>query len=611
MTEPFDSASFITSLTHRPGVYRMLDESGTVLYVGKARDLRKRVGSYFGRSPRDAKTHALLQTMSRMDVSVTATEQEALLLEYNLIKEHKPRFNVLLRDDKSYPYVHVTTEQEFPRFEFHRGSRNLPGRFFGPFPNAGAVRESLQQIQRLFRVRQCQDSFFSNRTRPCLQYQIKRCTAPCVGLIDAERYRQDVADAMHFIEGDNDTVLADLVARMERSSESLDFERAAEYRDQIAAVKRVQAQQAISASVDADIDVVAGTEAQGVHCLVLLMIRGGRVLGTRAFFPRTVQGTTAAEVLAAFLTQHYFAQPPPAEIVTGMKVPDADLIAAALAERNGSAVSLRDNVRGNRRRWVEMALQTAKQALATRLSQTASRRDQLEALAAALGLAEPPARIECFDISHTAGGETVASCVVFGEEGPKKAEYRRFNIRDVAAGDDYAAIGQVVSRRYARVQAGQAPLPDLIIVDGGRGQLTRARDVLQELQLGDIPLAGIAKGLDRVPGRESIYLQGRAEPLAIAPESPAMHLLQQVRDEAHRFAITGHRGRRSRVQRTSSLEAIPGLGPRRRRALLQQFGGLQGIARAGIEDLVRVNGISRALAERIYLRLHEDATSKS
>lgn len=603
--EAFDPREFVRTLTHRPGVYRMLAAGGEILYVGKARDLRRRVGSYFGRRPLDGKTQAMLQAVARIDVTVTGTEQEALLLEYNLIKEHRPRYNVVLRDDKSYPYIHATTEQEFPRFEFHRGSRNLPGRFLGPFPNAGAVRQSLQLLQKIFRVRQCSDSFFANRSRPCLQYQIHRCSGPCVGLIGAEDYRRDVEHAIRFIEGRNDAVLAELVARMEQASAALQFERAAQLRDQIADLRRVQEQQVIAAGADADIDAVAVAVEQGQCCVAVLMIRGGRVLGSRALFPRAAPDTAPAEVVAAFLAQHYLAQPAPPEILVDGAIEEGGLLETAMTERAGHPVKIRQSVRGRRRRWLELALANARQAAASRAMAAATLTAQFEDLAGALGLEAVPERIECFDISHTQGGETVASCVVFGPTGPLKTGYRRFNIREVAPGDDYGALAEAVRRRFARAQRGEAPVPDLLLIDGGRGQLSSVCAVLEELGFGDVPLFAIAKGAGRRAGREQIFRAGSTRPMNLPEGTMARNLIQQVRDEAHRFAVTGHRQRRDRQRGGSILETIPGLGPRRRRALLQRFGGLQGIARAGVEDLQRTEGISRALAERIYGHFHE------
>jgi len=604
MDEPFDSKTFLASLTNRPGVYRMLTGDGAVLYVGKARDLRKRVSTYFGAKSHHPKTQALMAQTARVEVTVTGTEQEALLLEYTLIKEHRPRFNVLLRDDKSYPFIYVSTQQEFPRFEFHRGSRKVAGRFLGPWPGAGAVRDSLAQLQKLFRVRQCSDTFFGNRTRPCLQHQIQRCTAPCVGLISPEDYRRDVDDAILFLEGRNAAVLASLVDRMERASGELDYERAAVLRDQVALIRKIQAEQVVAGTGIEEADVLGLSMEQGQACVAVILIRGGRVLGSRTWFPRLVAGTDREEVLAAFITQHYFHELPPVEILVPAAPLDATALETALSGRIGQACRIRHRVRGTRRRWLEMAATNASQGLASRLAAKSSLRVQLESLTEALALDDVPRRIECFDISHTAGGETVAACVVFGADGPVKADYRRFNIRDINPGDDYAAIGQAVERRFARIKRGESPLPDLVLIDGGRGQVEKGRAILEEYQLAHLPLVGIAKGRDRRVGEEKLIFAGESRSRSLPPDSPALLLIQQIRDEAHRFAITGHRQRRARARVSSSLESIQGLGPQRRRALLRQFGGLQGIRQAGVADLAKARGISRELAQRIYDHLH-------
>jgi excinuclease ABC subunit C len=604
MNPDFDHRAFLASLTHRPGVYRMIGAGQATLYVGKAKDLRKRVSTYFGSKAHHPKTQTLMAQAERVEVTITATEQEALLLEYNLIKEHRPRFNVVLRDDKSYPWIYVSMQQDFPRFEFHRGARRGPGRFLGPWPNAGVVRQSLADLQKLFRVRQCTDSFFANRTRPCLQYQIQRCSAPCVNLVTKEDYGRDVADAILFLEGRNEAVLSSLAERMERASGALDYERAAALRDQISVIRRIQAGQVIAGKGMTDADVVGLHLDQGQACIAVVLIRGSRVLGSRTWFPKLAPGSDALEVVSAFVAQHYLHEAPPAEIMLPFAIPDRGVVEAALAAAGGHPVRIRDRLRGTRRRWLEMAATNAAQGLASRLAAGASLRAQARQLAEALGLDEPPSRIECFDISHTAGGETVAACVAFGPDGPVKSDYRRYNIKDVPAGDDYAAIAQAVERRYASAQTGGRPAPDLILIDGGRGQVDKAAAVLAEFQLGHIPLIGVAKGRERRPGEEKLIRHGEPEPLLLAADDAALHLIQQVRDEAHRFAVTGHRQRRAKARQTSSLEAILGLGPARRRALLRQFGGLQGVRRAGVADLARVPGISSVLAERIYAHLH-------
>ena len=604
MTDEFDSQRFLATLSHRPGCYRMLDAADSVIYVGKARDLKNRVSSYFGSKAHHPKTQALMNRMARVEVTVTGTEREALLLEYNLIKEHKPRFNVLLRDDKSYPYIRVTTEQLFPRFEFHRGARKKGARYYGPYPSAGAVRQTLGQLQKLFRVRQCKDSYFANRSRPCLQYQIKRCTAPCVELIDEASYRQDVENAQRFLSGKNDVVLADLQRRMDAAADALQFESAAQYRDQIKAIKDVQARQFVSGSRTKDADVLAVVQEGGTWCVAAIMIRGARMLGGRNYFPRTAADTEAREVLSAFLLQHYFQHAPPPEIIVGEKIDDPGLLEAVLGERVGHKVGIRANVRGTRRRWLDLAGTNARQALATHRAAGASAEAQLAELGELLGLDEALTRIECFDISHTGGAETVASCVVFGPEGAMKSAYRRFNIRGVEPGDDYGAIEQAVRRRYARLRKEEAKLPDLVMIDGGRGQLGKALEVMAELGIQDTLVIGVAKGQGRIAGREKIYLPELGEPLRLGGASRASHLVQQIRDEAHRFAITAHRQRRGKVRTVSELEAIPGLGPTRRKALLRQFGGLQGVRKSGVDDLAGVPGISRGLAQRIYDYLH-------
>jgi len=604
MDGPFDARKFLATLSQRPGVYRMFDSEGAVIYVGKARNLKKRVASYFTSKAHHPKTQALMNRTVHIEVTVTATEPEALLLEYNLIKEHQPRFNVLLRDDKSYPYIKLTKSQEFPRFEFHRGKRVPANRYFGPFPSAGAVRQTLGQLQKLFRIRQCSDSYFSHRSRPCLQYQIKRCTAPCVGLIEKRDYQKDVNNAISFLSGKNDIVLLDLQNRMDQAAAVLNFESAAQYRDQIASIKDVQARQAVAGAGMKDADALAVESEAGTFCVAVLMIRGGRMLGSRHFFPRTAAHTEAREVLSAFIAQHYFSQEAPPEILAGTDIDDRELLGAALSERAGRRVVIRQRVRGHRRRWLEMAAANAAQGLMTHRASNATTARQFESLTQLLGLDDMPERIECFDISHTGGDETVASCVVFGPQGAVKSAYRRFNIRGVEPGDDYAAIEQAVMRRYRRLQKGEAPMPDLVLIDGGRGQLARACEVLRELQLPDIVLLGVAKGQGRKAGREKLFLAGGATSLHLPGDSPALHLIQQIRDEAHRFAITAHRQRRGKALQQSLLESIPGLGPQRRKALLKAFGGLQGVKRSGIDDLAAVRGISRALAERIYDRLH-------
>ena len=602
----FDPSTVLAHLTHKPGVYRMLDARGEVIYVGKARDLKRRVTSYFqGSRAHDAKTIAMVRSIAGIEVTVTRTEVEALMLEYNLIKQHRPRFNVVLRDDKSYPYIRLDTEHRYPRLAFYRGPRTSKAQLFGPYPNAGAVRETLNQLQKLFQLRQCEDSFFENRSRPCLQYQIERCSGPCVGLISPEDYARDLEHAVLFLQGRSDVVTARLAERMEQAATQLKFERAAQYRDQLAKLKNVQSQQ-IVARATGDFDAVGLAEDHGIHCVAVMFFRGGRSLGSRNFFPKVARGADEDEIIRAFLLQYYAGREAPREILASRAVPEAATLAELLTEQSGHKVAIKSNVRGDRARWVGMALTNARHGAELRYQSSASYDRQIEALADALDLGEPPARLECFDVSHTGGEATVASCVVFGPEGPLKSDYRRFNVTDVKPGDDYGAMEQVLRRRYARVKQGEVPLPDVLFVDGGPGQLAQAVKVMDELQIQGLKIVGVAKGLDRKPGRESLYLPDRAEPLRLPASSPALHLIQQLRDEAHRFAITGHRARRQKARTQSPLENIPGLGPKKRRELLKQFGGLQAVTRAGIDDLTRVKGISTQLAAAIYEHFHAD-----
>ncbi len=604
MTEAFDGKAVAQALGAGPGVYRMLDDQGAVLYVGKASSLRKRVGSYFSRPQLQPRLMAMVSRIAAIETTVTRTEAEALLLENELIKSLKPRYNVLLRDDKSYPWIHLATDQEFPRLGFHRGARGRAGRYFGPFPSAHAVRESIDLLQKLFRVRQCEDSFFRGRSRPCLQHQIGRCTAPCVGLINHEEYARDVRHTAMFLDGRSTTVTGELAAEMDAASRALDFERAALLRDQIATLKQVQARQFVS-TAEQEADVLGCAVGDGMACVHALFFRNGVSLGGRSFFPRAPADADATTVLGAFVSQHYIEHPAPHLVLLSHPIEDDELLSAALSERRGGRVELRHAQRGERARLVEMALRNAMQAIATqKLS-----RDTIEArwnsLATLLGLETPPARIECFDVSHIRGEATVASCVVFDRSGPVKAQYRRYNIDGVAPGDDYGAMRQALQRRFRRAQKEHGPIPDLLLIDGGRGQLAQAEAVLSELAVQGVAVVGVAKGPDRRPGLEELVLGGPSgRALRPREDDPGLHLVQWVRDEAHRFAITGHRARRQKTRDTSTLEGIAGIGVRRRSLLLRHFGGLAGVQGAGVEELAAVPGIDRALAARIYQALH-------
>ena len=601
--QAFDHKEFTASLPRRPGVYRMFDTDGELLYVGKAKSLKDRVSTYFNPSNVVPKIQALVHQIAKIEVTVTNSEAEALLLEYNLIKAHKPRFNIVLRDDKSFPYVHLEEGHDFPRLAFYRGSRSAKGRYFGPFPNAGAVRDSLNQLQKLFRIRNCRDSFFANRSRPCLQHQIGRCSAPCVGLISREDYAQDMEAAVKVLEGRNDEVNTQLQARMEEAAGKLQFERAALIRDQLATLKRIQAQQIVTAEGERDLDVFAIVGEPGEYAVSVMLVRGGRNLGTSSYFPRAALAEPE-EALASFVMQYYSTQDPPPEVLVGRKLEDADSLAQVLAERANHAVVVRCPVRGLGVRWVEMTAENATQGLRMRAAQKQGMEEMLAALADELELPEPPTRIECFDISHTGGEGTVASCVVFGTEGPLKKEYRRFNITGVTPGDDYAALRQALDRRYTRIRAGEVPAPDLLLIDGGLGQIAQVHEALAELGFGDLMLVGVAKGPDRKPGQERLFVYGAAAPRIPEAHSPASRLVQRIRDEAHRFAITGHRRKRARRYNESVLEVVPGLGPAKRRELLKHFGGLQGVMRAGIADFEQVPGIGASLARSLYDHLH-------
>ena len=627
---PFDGKAFARGLSTAPGVYRMLAADGGVLYVGKARALKPRVASYFNAVPKPARTMAMLAQVARMEVTVTRTEGEALLLENQLIKSLRPRYNVLLRDDKSYPYV-LITQEPWPRLALHRGPRNVPGRYFGPYPGVTAVRETLNMMHKLFKLRSCEDSVFRNRSRPCLQHQIGRCTAPCVGLVPARDYAQAVRRAGLFLEGRSDDLTRELAEAMETASERLDFEDAARLRDLLAGVRTLQARQYVDGSA-AELDVLAVAMRGAQACVLLLAFRDGRNLGTRAFFPKTNGSEDPAEVLAAFVSQYYAEQVPPREIVLDRGIEDVELLQDAFSAAAGRRVQLRSSVRGERAGYLDLARRNAELSLATELGSQAAQQARVDSLRDLLGLAETPQRIECFDISHTMGEATVASCVVFDAQGPVRSQYRRYNIAGITPGDDYAAMQQALQRRFRRAVEGEEArsratgsrgderpsavregrtdgvLPDVLLIDGGAGQVAQARAVLADLGIdagarGGVAIVGVAKGEERRAGHEALLLPDGRE-LRPGADSPGLQLVQQVRDEAHRFAITGHRGRRQKARNVSRLEDIPGIGPRRRASLLKHFGGLAGLKAAGTEEIAKVEGINEALAGRIYATLH-------
>ena len=575
----FELKPFLSGLPNLPGVYRMLGAAGDLLYVGKAGDLRKRVSSYFQKQGLSPRIQMMVAQVASIEVTAVRSEAEALLLENNFIKSQAPRYNILFRDDKSYPYLMITGH-EFPRLGFHRGPKDKRNRHFGPFPHAHAVRDSIQLLQRVFRLRTCEDSVYQNRSRPCLLHQIRRCTAPCTGLISAERYAEDVHSAELFLEGREDDVIRRLTDRMAEASTGTRYEEAALFRDQIRALSKIQARQYVESEKGVDADVVACVIEGGIACVNLAMIRSGRHVGDRSFFPQNAAQATADEVIEAFLDQHYVEQPRP------------PLVLASLPAQ------------GERRMWFQMAVKNAQLALMQRERERSTQEGRIVALREALGLPETAQRIECFDVSHTMGEAAVASCVVYDRQAMQKAEYRRFNMRDLTPGDDYAAMRQTLTRRYERVSMEEGKIPDLILIDGGRGQVNAARAALAELGLNDATVVWVAKGPERKPGLEELILEAEGQTLTLPPTHPALHLIQSIRDEAHRFAIVGHRARRGKARMTSSLTDIPGIGAKRRQRLLAHFGGLQGVQSAAVDELAKVDGVSRTLAEKIYRHLH-------
>ena len=598
----FDGKKYASGLPVRPGVYVMRDAAGKPLYVGKAKNLRKRVASYFDARPKGDRIMNMIAAAADIEVSMTRTEGEALLLENEWIKSLKPRYNVLLRDDKSYPWIVLTTEHPFPAIGFHRGARDRKRQYFGPFPSAGSVRESIDLIQKLFRIRNCSDSYFEHRRRPCLQHQIKRCTAPCVGLVDSKEYATQLEDARLFLRGKSDSVIHRLIRRMERASTKQDYETAATFRDQINSLKQMQARQFV-AEGRGDIDIVGLASMDGKSCVQVVSVRGGRNLGQRSYFPAQAEGHTEAEIMQAFLGQYYRERVSPAQVVISHAIEGRELLSAVLSEAAGKRVTIQPRPRGGRRKLLEMTKRNALQALQMKLARHSNIARQMDVLAELLGLENAPGVIDCFDISHMAGNQTVGACVVFDENGPVKSRYRRYNLKGITPGDDYAALHQVLNRRYARMTDESAGLPDLVIIDGGKGQLQQAIDVMAELGISGVPAVGIAKGPERRPGYEE-WITSEGLKLQPGPESPASHLVQSIRDEAHRFAITGHKGRRQKASLKSGLEEIPGIGPKRRRALLTHFGGLCGVQKAGVEELASVPGFNLVLAREIYRALH-------
>ncbi len=609
MSASFDAKTFLKTVPSEPGVYRMFDAADELIYVGKARRLSKRLASYFNRQHDDAKTSSLVEHIADITYTITASEIEALLLENNLIKQYKPRYNVLLRDDKSYPYIYLSTQEIYPRLVFLRGRPKGKGQYFGPYPSTGAVRETLMLLQKLFLLRQCENSFFKNRTRPCLQYQIKRCSAPCVQYITPDAYQTAVTQAIAFLKGKDKHIIETLAEKMEAASRAQAYEDAVHYRDMIAKLRTIQTQQSIYSHAK-DTDVMVYLKSGTMTVVEILYIRDGKLMGNRSFFPRVPIHLSEAAGFASFMAQHYFATPGlhgiPYRIVTNIKTEDNAVLASALKNEVGHQVEITESVRGVASQWLTMGTLNANASLKQRLAQHNNIEKRFEALQTALDLASMPMRIECFDISHTSGEATVASCVVYEHVGPVKSDYRRFNIQDISPGDDYAAMHQALMRRYTRLKSGEGKLPDILLIDGGKGQLRQARDVLTELQVLDVLLVGIAKGEGRKPGLETLFTEAHPEGIHLSPDSDALHLLQSVRDEAHRFAITGHRGQRAKARTHSVLEDIPGLGPVRRRNLLNAFGGLQGLKQASVDEIAKTPGINQILSAEIFRYFHQD-----
>ncbi len=598
----FDPKPILKNLPNLPGVYRMINAADEVIYVGKAKDLKKRVSSYFNKNLPSPRTRMMVSNITKIETTVTRSEAEALLLENNMIKGLMPRYNVLFRDDKSYPYITLTNDK-FSRLAFHRGAQRQGNQYFGPFPNSTAVRESIQLLQKVFKLRTCENSVFTNRSRPCLQHQIERCTAPCVGFISEADYNNDVNQAAMFLQGKTNEVIDALGEQMNTAATNQEYEMAVVFRNRMQALRQVQAKQFVSDFNVSDADIIACAELQGQHCINLVMIRGGRHLGDRSYMPKNTDGETLENSMEAFLAQHYVAQNTPPLIVTGIKIETA-VLEEVLTEQAGRKVKINTNAIGDKRVWLKMAQTNAELALGQRAATSANQTAKLVALRESLRLPETTERIECFDISHTMGEATVGSCVVFDRGDMQNSEYRRYNVTGITPGDDYAAMRDVLTRRYKKVAAGEGVRPDLVFIDGGKGQLGIAIEVMAEVGLEDILLVGIAKGEERRPGLETMIFSDTGEMLNLEKDNKGLHLLQQIRDEAHRFAITGHRAKRAKARMHSSLEDIEGIGAKRRKALLTRFGGLEGVKSASIDEIANVEGISQNLAEKIYGELH-------
>ena len=601
--QAFDIEDFLKNLTRLPGIYKMLNDKDIIVYIGKAKNLKNRVSSYFRKGTASPKQQVMVAKIKRIEVTVTHTEGEALLLESQLIKKHKPRYNICLRDDKSYPFIYISSEQQFPQISSHRGAKKKKGNYYGPYPSAGAVRETLKQLQKIFPIRQCEDSYYKNRSRPCLQHQIERCTAPCVGLISQEKYAEDVNNTKLFLSGKGSLLIDKLVHDMDQLATDLKFEQAAQVRDQITQLRTILEKNYVHGE-RGDVDIVACATKAGIACVQVFFIRNGQNLGNKTFFPEIRDEYSPENILQAFIAQYYLDKNIPYELIVSHKPEEIDLLIEVLSDHAGHAVAISTNVRTDRAKWLQMASANVKNALLTKLSDKQGIYARFLSLQEELGCKEVPKRLECFDISHTQGEYTVASCVVFDREGPVKSAYRRFNIAGITPGDDYAAIYQAVSRRFKRLVKAEHEAPDILFIDGGKGQVNEAEKALAELQVNSVMIVGVSKGPDRKAGMEKMILPGQEQPIDVTPGASGLLLIQHIRDEAHRFAITGHRARRGKAKKESILEAIAGLGPKRRQILLKQFGGMQGISRAGVDALCSIDGISRQLAQRIYDTCH-------
>ena len=603
----FDAKAFLKTLSTHPGVYRMYDEQDELLYVGKAKNLKNRVSSYFRTSGLSMKTQALVQQIARIEFTVTASETEALLLEQTQIKQYRPPFNILMRDDKSYPYIFISSG-DYPQIEYTRGKKKRSGQFFGPYPNSGAVKETLNLIHKVFRLRQCDDNFFNNRSRPCLQHQIERCSGPCVDLISQEDYLQDVAKAKLFLQGRSDDLLEQIQLQMDAAAAGLEFELAAHLRDQLIQLRKIQEQQYVYGD-QGDADVFALVSRPGGLAVSVLFVRAGRVLGSRHYFPSDQLSESDSETLLAFISQYYLAgnnREIPSEVICNLSLQDTEALTEAIQSLYSKKTQISSNVRSHRARWVQLATTNAEQALISHLARKGTLEGRFKALRETLGLNFTPERLECFDISHSSGESPVASCVVLGRDGPIKNEYRKFNIEGVTPGDDYAAMKQALTRRYSRLEKGEGKKPDILVLDGGKGQLTQAQQVFAELKVTDVILLAVSKGATRKQGFETLYLETRDQVFDLAGDSKALHLIEQVRDEAHRFAVASHRQRRDNSRKRSRFESIPGVGPKRRQAILRYFGGQREALDASIQELSKVPGISFSLAEQIYYHLHPE-----